>query len=882
MAPGENYNKVEDREACCPLRSGMTASEFFTTLWGDPLPEIGMANIFVLPKRESSWYKEFSNIDRDIENHLHEEVYTGVALVARDGARFTKNTRVRAVDAVAIPGIWADIDVAHKVHKKRDQLPPTAEEALALMAQLPYEPTLIVDSGHGRQFWWLFNQPWVFAGKEEWGQACRVTQWWHRMTNELFEARGWVIDSVFDLSRVMRVPGTLNNKVPEKRKQVRVIKDDGPRYKLDDFLKLVPDDFVASSPVDEKAETGGPRNGKKGSDSGGDTAEHTGFVLRADAQPNHVRLEAFLKASPQFRLTWERNRSDLADQSASGYNMSIATRCVRAGWPDQEVVNALICWRALHKEDLKLRDSYYARTLTKAQLFIKENHSDRPTVDSASSTSPGEERSGESVSYTKQRQVVHLTGDEGSNIEACVRAAKLSNGPPTLFAISDRRAIGVLASTEGRIGLELSAAQQTHLEMARRVKFFRETKNGSKPGTPSVTLMSLVHRALRPELPQFNGFKRLPFLWDGSLVTSGGYHAESGYYVDVPADLDLTLSVPAALQIIEEYFAEFPFQGPADKANAFSVVLGLPLKPLGNAPGLFVDKPASQTGASLLCRCLGTIIEGKEPSVVTQGDSIGEFDKRAVSELKNQPAVIIFDNLNRKLDSDMAASGMTDDFFGGRLLGGNEVVRVPTRSITLMFTANNLVATRELQNRCLRCRLDANHPSPETRTNFRYALPYAMLANRVAIVSAVSSITQRWIEAGSPQGTPVLGSFIPYTQAVSGLMAFSGLPHLDGNRRQMVNEVTPSWDNLDTLVLRWWEKHGITPVPAIDLMELAEELDLKGETDRSRATSLSRRLGHALGQVFEVDDGVLVKLLESGRDEKGRAKQGLRYKLMQS
>ena len=100
------------------------------------------------------------------------------------------------------------------------------------------------------------------------------------------------------------------------------------------------------------------------------------------------------------------------------------------------------------------------------------------------------------------------------------------------------------------------------------------------------------------------------------------------------------------------------------------------------------------------------------------------------------------------------------------------------------------------------------------------------------------------------------------------------------NRGAMLNDTTPSWENLDTLILRWWEKHEAEPVRAIDLLDLAEELDLKGDTERSLATSLSRRLGHALGQVFDVEDGILVKLIESGRDKKGRAKQGLRYRLI--
>ena len=853
--------------------------QFLAALWGENPP--GMINIWMLPDQKSYWYPDLEKVNRDMQQHLHEEVYTGVALAKKEGTRFNTRSRVKEVDAAAIPGVWSDIDVFHpseKVHKDKI-LPGTVEQAQEVMAKLPHSPTLIVDSGHGLQYWWLLEEPWVFRDQGEWEQARRMTQWWHRITKELFNTMGWNTDSVFDLSRIMRLPGTFNNKIPEERKEVTVIKADGPRYSLNQFTKLVPENFEASAPAPED------RRGRRGRTSY-ETASTTssGLVLDPNAEPGAVRLNALVKVDKKFHQSWDRNRPDLKDQSASSYNMSLADIAVRAGWPDQEVVNLMICWRRIHGEDLKLRERYYELTLAKAKESSQGNRKACPSVTATSGATQGEEPDGEPVSDQKrhrQRLRIRLTADEGSNIEQCILAVKALNDPPSLFSISNGNGVGVMTIHNGKIGMEVCVAERSHLELARRVQFTKiYQKDSEGPCTPAVTLMNLVHRALPQELPRFNGFKRLPFLWGKSLVTHSGYHAESGYYLDVPDGLDLTLPVPVALQIIEEFLGEFPFQGPADKANAFSVILGFPLKPLGNAPGLFVDKPDSQTGASLLCRCLGAIIEGEDPVMVTQGKSVGEFDKRAVAALKEHPTVMIFDNLNRLLDSDMAASGMTDAFFGGRLLGGNDLIRIPTRSLVLMFTANNLTATRELQNRCLRCRLDANDPSPETRTDFRNRLPDAVLTNRVAIVSAVSSIAQRWIEAECPQGNPVLGSFIDYTKAVSGLLTFAGLSHLDGNRRQMVTEVTPSWEALDTLVLRWWEKHADNPVPAIDLLGFAAELDLKGEDGRSRATSLTRRLGHALGQVFEVEDGIRVKLLESGRDEKGRAKHGIRYRLL--
>ena len=350
----------------------MDPRQFLTALWGENPP--GMLNIFMLPDQKSYWYPDLEKVNRDMQQHLHEEVYTGVALAKKEGTRFNTRSRVKEVDAAAIPGVWADIDVFHpseKVHKEKS-LPSTVEQAQEVMAKLPHSPTLIVDSGHGLQYWWLLEEPWVFKDQGEWEQARRMTQWWHRITRELFDAMGWTTDSVFDLSRIMRLPGTFNNKIPEERKEVTVIKADGPRYSLNQFIELVPEDFAASAPAPED------RRGRRGraSQQAASTTS-SGLILDPNAEPKPVRLNSLLKADVRFMLTWEHHRPDLKDQSASSYDMSIANVTMRAGWPQQETVNAMICWRRMYGCDLKLREDYYARTLDRAKESI-EKGSERP------------------------------------------------------------------------------------------------------------------------------------------------------------------------------------------------------------------------------------------------------------------------------------------------------------------------------------------------------------------------------------------------------------------------------------------------------------------------------------------------------------------------
>ena len=92
-----------------------------------------------------------------------------------------------------------------------------------------------------------------------------------------------------------------------------------------------------------------------------------GLALDPEADPSILKLEVLLKANPKFRKSWEQDRKDMNGQSASAYDLSMATIALGAGWSDQEVVNLLICWRRKHGHDLKLRENYYVVTLYKAK-----------------------------------------------------------------------------------------------------------------------------------------------------------------------------------------------------------------------------------------------------------------------------------------------------------------------------------------------------------------------------------------------------------------------------------------------------------------------------------------------------------------------------------
>lgn len=78
-------------------------------------------------------------------------------------------------------------------------------------------------------------------------------------------------------------------------------------------------------------------------------------ALRLDpaASPPAEKLSALLANDRKFRLSWERRRPDLADQSLSTYDLSLASIAVQAAWSDQEICDLLIAFRRSHGDAAK-------------------------------------------------------------------------------------------------------------------------------------------------------------------------------------------------------------------------------------------------------------------------------------------------------------------------------------------------------------------------------------------------------------------------------------------------------------------------------------------------------------------------------------------------
>lgn len=134
-----------------------------------------------------------------------------------------------------LPALWVDCDAKCFPNKSR-------AEALCALTAFDLQPSIVVDTGHGMQAYWLLDG---YAEGEDIGKARASMQW---IKQQLSEGLPKPLDSVHNPSRVMRLPNTWNRKDASNPLPCRIILlEANHRYNLLDF------DTVNSDPLQPTA-----------------------------------------------------------------------------------------------------------------------------------------------------------------------------------------------------------------------------------------------------------------------------------------------------------------------------------------------------------------------------------------------------------------------------------------------------------------------------------------------------------------------------------------------------------------------------------------------------------------------------------------------------
>jgi putative DNA primase/helicase len=116
-------------------------------------------------------------------------------------ARRGSNQRARAVDVCAVNCLFAEFDAKDFGDRK--------DKTLAHIHGLALPPSVIVDSGGGYHCYWLLDEPFTLDSQGARERIDRIQKAWVAFAGS--------DDGAKDLARVLRVPGTINNKYAPPR-----------------------------------------------------------------------------------------------------------------------------------------------------------------------------------------------------------------------------------------------------------------------------------------------------------------------------------------------------------------------------------------------------------------------------------------------------------------------------------------------------------------------------------------------------------------------------------------------------------------------------------------------------------------------------------------
>ncbi len=418
----------------------------------------------------------------------------------------------------------------------------------------------------------------------------------------------------------------------------------------------------------------------------------------------------------------------------------------------------------------------------------------------------------------------------------------------------------------------------------------RETKHCDAPFTVASVLLARVGEWNAPVL---NGVISTPTLRpDGSILQKPGYDVATGLLFE-PGDQEYP-TIPecpskqdaeVARDVLLKPFRDFDLAGESERSVLLSAILtALVRRTLSAAPLFAIDAPTAGSGKSLICETVGILATGHKPSMMSQGKSPEEDEKRLSSVLMAGDAVLVIDNCDRALGGDTICTMLTQEFITARILGKSEVTRLPTNTL-VMATGNNLEILGDLSRRTLVCRIDTGEERPDTIPH-DFDPRTEVLENRGNLVVAGLTILRAYLSADLPFHIPAMGSFEEWNLIREAICWIGEADPADTRDRLFVDdpqkgdlfEVLELWDKaigsepvtLSEIVER---TNGVDYGPMRDLYSALEQRTFKGKFNaRSVGRYLNRNKDRVVGgrYLHAVDDpsGVKRYALASTADNK--------------
>ncbi len=654
----------------------------------------------------------------------------------------------------------------------------------------------MVHSGHGLQAYWLFKEPWTFEDESERQQAETLSRRFQATLRTFAHEHGWTIDNTSDLARVLRLPGTFNTKLGERR-PVEVVRWHPERRFDPSELEPYLVDATKTSRAKPRGNGDGPPADLEA-------------ILEGCAWMRHCHADRRELPEPEWYAALSilgRSSRDSADGRTLAHKWSEDYPGYSAGETDRKLGQAL-------EASGPRTCAYIADQLGARRPFCGDcPHFEKITSPIALGRGPGAQRS----DGKPERRIVIVGPDEKRVNDEALEALA---GRPDLYT---RGSLLVRVfrdeETEHRIRKPENAPRIVPIPnavlrelLAESVDFRKVTAKGElvPVSPPGSSVRALGARGHWPQLRRLEAVAQTPLLLpNGSVLQEPGYDRATGIYflprVEFPAvpDRPTGSEVETALNLLREAVRDFPFAHERHVSAFLAAVLTILSRHAfsGPAPLVLVDANTRGSGKGLLVDVACRIGTGQDVARMAYSRNEDEQRKAILALALEGHRVALIDNVAGSFGSATLNAALTATVWTDRILGASKTATVPL-SIVWFATGNNLAIVGDTVRRCLYIRLESPDEHPERRQGFRHPrLLEWVESQRAELIAAGLTLLRAYIAAGRPdQHLSSWGSFEGWSDLVRGCLVWLDLPDPGETRRDLYDSASGEDSTLNDLV----------------------------------------------------------------------------------
>jgi hypothetical protein len=419
-----------------------------------------------------------------------------------------------------------------------------------------------------------------------------------------------------------------------------------------------------------------------------------------------------------------------------------------------------------------------------------------------------------------------------------------------LVVINDQQIAPVLSPPE------LAGLLNQHVEF-----YFVDGEAGQyKPFPPAYGSTWLNHHVERARLPVIKLFTRNPVFTDDWRLVAPGYDDKSGVFY-----AGSVVSPRHDTEHLDALLKDFCFKSPADRTNYLGVLLTAMLMPqfIGSKPAALFNGNQPELGKSILAQIIAILRDGQQAETASFNPNDEEFEKRLGAIVRRGATTIIIDNAksrgrNPRIESACLERSITDPILSFRLLGQSASIRAENSHI-FCITANTPDVSRDLVTRSVVINL--YYEGDPERREFSILDPegYAH-QHRLELLGELIGMVERWKSVG----TPLAKAHSRFNKRgwgniVGGILAACGEPDFLANAEEAAAQLDETRREFAELVGVLVE-HQQGVWTAAELVELCGKhrlmaADLGEGSPRSLATKMGTLAGRYIDERFPLPDG---------------------------